>query len=241
MISIIIPTYNEGSYIERTVKHLASLPRDQFEVIVSDSQSNDNTVALAHHAGADAVVELPMGKKRGISQGKNDGATVARGEFLVFIDADIIIPDPQAFFRDLLEQFRANPRLVGIVVPQWVEKNKETFADRIFFGILNWFYVFSNNILRSGNASGEFQMIKTVEFRKLHGFREDLVAGEDNDMFRRLSKIGRTRMYFTRAVYQSGRRVHTLGWPKTLFDWLKNGIYVAIFNKSPYKEWEAIR
>lgn len=241
MISIIIPTYNEGDYIARTVRHLASLPRDRFEVIVSDSQSKDDTVAIARRAGADAVVELPAGKKRGISQGRNDGAAVARGEFLVFIDADIIIPDPGKFFEDLLMQFAANPRLVGIVVPQWVERDKETFADRLFFGMLNSFYVFANNVLRSGNASGEFQMIKADAFRKLHGFREDLVAGEDNDMFRRLSKIGRTRMYFTRAVYQSGRRVHTLGWPKTLFDWLKNGIYVAIFNKSPYKEWEAIR
>ena len=60
-------------------------------------------------------------------------------------------------------------------------------------------------------------------------------------MFRAVAKIARTEVFTDERIYHSGRRIHKVGWTKLGFTWIKNGIYVAIFRKSPYKEWDVIR
>jgi glycosyltransferase involved in cell wall biosynthesis len=48
MVSIIIPTYNEGGYLDDTLRYLTeNLPSADFEIIVSDSKSTDDTALIA--------------------------------------------------------------------------------------------------------------------------------------------------------------------------------------------------
>ena len=106
---------------------------------------------------------------------------------------------------------------------------------------LNWFYIISNNLFHSGNSSGEFQMMRTDAFRKAGGFGEHLAAGEDNEMFRRLADHGRTLSYSKLCVRHSLRRPHKLGWLRTYFIWIKNGLSVSLHGKAAYKEWSVVR
>lgn len=239
MISIIIPTLNEEKFLGATLKNLKNLARIEREIIVSDSQSKDSTLEVAKRY-ADKIVSTPTGK-RGISTGKNTGAAAARGDYLVFIDADVVIPQPDEFFSELLNLFAKDEKLLALTVPIKVYPESATRADKFFFGLINGFYFVMNNIFHKGNASGEFQMIRASAFRAVRGYREDLVAGEDNDMFIRLSKIGKTRFFSRLCVYHSGRRAHIIGWRKLFFMWIKNGIYIYLFNKSAFKEWEPLR
>ena len=243
MISIIIPTYNEGGYLDDTLRHLTDgLPADGFEIIVSDSQSTDDTAAIAErYAGRVRLVQIPAGKKRGISQGKNDGAAVARGDFFTFLDADVTVPHPQDFFKKLLAEFAKKSDLRAITVPMRILPDREIFADRFFFFILNNVYRIENNWFHSGDASGEFQMIRAEDFKALHGYREDLAAGEDNDMFRRLAKRGRTEIFFGERIYHTGRRIRKVGWASLWYLWIKNGLMVKFLNRSAVKEWDTIR
>jgi glycosyltransferase involved in cell wall biosynthesis len=243
MVSIIIPTYNEGGYLNATLRHLTeSLPADDFEIIVSDSKSTDDTVAIAErYADRVRLVHIPEGKKRGISLVKNDGAAAARGDFIVFIDADVTIPHPREFFKTVAAEFEKKPNVIAVTVPIHILPDREIFADRFFFFILNNLYRLENNVLHSGDASGEFQMIRAEAFRKVTGYREDLSAGEDNDMFRRLAKIGRTEFFPSERVYHTGRRIRKVGWTKLWYQWLKNGLMVKFLNRSAFKEWDVIR
>ncbi len=241
MISFIIPTLNEAAYITPTLQALVKLQGVPYEIIVSDGGSTDTTQTQAQAYTPRIITSSKQHARQGISTGKNLGAKQAQGDWLVFLDADVYIPDITNFFLSAFRIIQSHPRLVGLTVRLRVMPELETVRDRIFFGLLNFYFLIYNNLLHIGNAPGEFQMIQAEAFKKLGGYREDLAAGEDMDMFNRLSKIGKTKVATNLLVYHSGRRAHTIGWAKLLYRWCKNGLYISLFNKSAFKEWEIIR
>jgi rSAM/selenodomain-associated transferase 2 len=88
MISIIIPTYNEETCIEKTLVQLSGIKcRVDKEIIVSDGGSTDGTVALA--ARSAKVVRSEKGKAIQL----NNGAKNAKGDILFFVHADMFVPD----------------------------------------------------------------------------------------------------------------------------------------------------
>ncbi len=240
MISIIFHTLNEETYIGESVKQIQNKMTLPHEIIVSDGKSTDNTVGIATSLGA-KVVAYTGEKRQNISQGRNAGGAAASGEFLVFMDADSRIPDPDSFFTKALARFGKNPKLVALTAHLRVYPESATLADRIIFGILYRNLRFMNNVLHIGESTGEFQMIRRNAFQELHGFREDLITREDADMFLRLSKIGRTMVDPELTVFHSGRRAHKIGWPKLLRQWITNSIWVTLFNKAHAEEWTVVR
>lgn len=240
MISFVIPTLEEEKVIEKLLKNLKQITTFDYEIIVSDGGSKDLTVEIARRY-ADKVVVHDGKTRQNIAQGRNAGAAVAKGEFLVFLDADGFIPKPNEFFLVALTEFD-NPKVVALTVNIRVYPDQETFGDKLVFGIMvNVGQRFKNNVLHVGEATGEFQMIKKSAFDFLKGFREDLITREDADMFFRLSKIGLTRFNSHLTLFHSGRRAHKVGWVKLLSIWTINTIWVALFNKAVSKEWKVIR
>lgn len=239
MISVIIPTLNEEKTIGETIRELKkSLVGFDSEIIVSDGGSKDSTARAAESLGARVFVDDNPGT---IARGRNMGAKQARGEFLVFMDADVLIPNNKPFFSVLIEKFKSKNKLVAATAGVRVIDSLETSADRIIFSLLNLFHRVANNVFNFGRAAGEFQMIRSEAFRKVGGYREDLAASEDYDMFLRLSRIGKTRYVSGLTVYHTGRRAHKIGWPKLLWEWSRNAFMVTFFKRSHSKKWEVIR
>lgn len=238
MISIIIPTLREEQFLERTLKNLDALALPH-EIIITDGGSTDKTLDIARAHGAKITV-WGESRRQTFGEAKNAGAALAQGKFLVFIDADVLVPSPQAFFTELLSAFE-NPKLLGVTVPLKPWPENHSWIDAFFCAPLNWFFIISNNLFHSGNSSGEFQMVRAEAFRNINGFSEHLAAGEDNDMFRRLAAHGRTLSYSKLFVQHSLRRAHKLGWLMLYFIWIKNGLSVALRGKAAYKEWSVVR
>ncbi len=238
-ISIIIPTLREEQFLERTLENLKSLEMPH-QIIITDGGSTDETLNIARRY-TDKITVWTHPQRQTFGQAKNAGAALATGEFLVFIDADVLIPSPQAFFTELLGVFDANKKLSALTVPLKPLPENHSWVDAFFCAPLNWFYIVSNNIFRSGNASGEFQMIHREAFRRIDGYHEHLAAGEDNEMFRQLASHGRTLSYWKLCVRHSLRRPHKLGWLRTYGIWIKNGFSVALRDKAAYKEWSVVR
>ena len=88
MISVIIPTYNEGKALPLTLKHLLRQP-GEYEVIVVDGGSTDHTCEIVR---AESRIRLRTAAKGRASQ-MNAGAHVARGEWLLFLHADTLLPE----------------------------------------------------------------------------------------------------------------------------------------------------
>ncbi len=238
MISFIIPTRNEEKIIEKILKCLSEYKGEK-EIIVSDGLSTDETVSIAKHYAT--VIEGDKNSIQRISIGKNSGAKISHGEYLVFLDADVYIPDVNLFFTQAESFFKNDKKLAGLTVSIRVFKEDETLADKIVFSVFNFYNLILNNYLGIGAAVGEFQMIRRDAFIQSGGYGEHLVASEDYEFFKRISKIGKTHFVNKLRVYHTGRRAHKIGWRKLLTEWILNGVFVAVRGKSYSKEWKVIR
>ena len=234
--SIIVPTFNEERIIENTlggIRHYLS--NVDYELIVTDDGSTDRTCELAERY-ADRVVRL-TGKKGTIGANRNRGARVAHGDYLVFVDADMFIPQVNDFFAAIVEDFKEHPRLVGMTVRIRFVPGEERVIDAIIHGILSGVFWFMNSVIRKGSASGEFHAIRRDAFEKLHGYDESLLVGEDNELFWRLSRLGRTRIDLRLTAYTDNRRIKQLGWPRLLKLWMVNYCSIALLHRSQATEW----
>lgn len=240
LISFIIPTLNEEKILEQMLQSLHAFKKYSYEIIVSDGGSTDGTLAIAHRL-ADKVIENTSGARQTIAIGRNSGAAAAVGEFLVFIDADVFVLDPDNFFASALGQFDKYKKLVGLIPKLRVLKKERTLADAIIMEYFNFFNWSMNNVIHSPVAPGEFQMIRGDVFRQLGGYNEHIVALEDMDMFMRLGKIGKIKLERSICVYHTGRRAHKVGWARLIYLWTLNGFTVKFLHRSSSSEWKVIR
>jgi glycosyltransferase involved in cell wall biosynthesis len=239
-LSIIIPTLNEEKILEKTLKSLRLLNAIDYEVIISDGHSTDRTVEIAKKY-ADKVIEHDGSFRQNIAQGKNDGAQKAIGDYLLFLDADVIIPDTNSFFIKAFEIFEKDKRLVALTVFLKVLPEHVTLSDKFFFGMVNLQTLFFNNVMHMGVAAGEFQMMTSSAFKNAGGYNPALVMGEDAEFFNKLSKLGKVRTASGLEVFHTSRRAHSIGWPKLLFLWWFNFLFARVFKRSHVKEWTVIR
>jgi glycosyltransferase involved in cell wall biosynthesis len=239
MLSIIIPARNEEKYIERTIDCFLRLSLDK-EIIVSDDASTDKTLEILKKYG-DQIKVLVHEKTQSIAANRNFGAKYASGEFFAFLDSSTSVKNPNEFFNRALVEFEKDEKLVALTGKLSVEPQLETFTDKIVHFFFNLIIMIKDNYLGIGEASGKFQMIKKTAFEKVSGFNENLIAGEDSNMFYRLSKIGKVRYFGNLEVFHTSRRSHYLGWPRLLTIWMINIFWVNVFGKSKLKEWSIIR
>jgi len=104
-LSVVVPAHNAAGLLPKSLGALraSDLPRDEWELIVVDDASADGTAAIAER-DAELVLRLSA-PARGPAYARNCGAERARGEYLVFVDADVCVhPDALRRFADLLDR-----------------------------------------------------------------------------------------------------------------------------------------
>lgn len=240
MISIIIPTLNEEKIIKRmlmSLKDFTSLPH---EIIVSDGHSTDKTAEIAGEL-ADKVIVHDGKTRQTIGEGRNAGAAAASGEYLVFFDSDVFVPDINGFFTKALANFDKNKNLLALTSKLKALPEEETLADRISWAIVSGVHQILNNVLHRGSSSGEFQMFRAEAFKKVGGYAKGLVFGEDAEIFERISKIGPTRLDPKLCVFHTSRRAHNSGWISLWSLWTINVISNLIRKKPVSQEWKVSR
>ncbi|SHL91854.1 Glycosyl transferase family 2 [Xylanibacter ruminicola] len=98
ILSIIIPVYNVEAYLDRCVKSIISQSYREFEIILIDDGSTDESSALCDKWAAEDSRILVIHKENGgVSSARNAGLEVAKGDYLTFVDPDdFIAPDTYA-------------------------------------------------------------------------------------------------------------------------------------------------
>ena len=235
MYSIIIPTLNEKDNIVNTIRQFDNY-KDKYklEIIVSDSRSIDNTVALSEKI-ADKVIIYNKNDKCNISKARNFGANFSSNSFLIFLDADIVIPDIDLFFNVLSANFKKND-LIAASPSITVNPLNENLIDKIVHSII---LLISKgmNALGFGYARGGCQVINAKYFNLVNGYNESYVAGEDVDIFRRMRIHGKTSIINNLNVFESPRRYRKSGYLNVLFLWFMNWLYIILFKKSFSSKW----
>lgn len=104
--SIVIPTFNRWGLAERTVRAFLEQSGPDFEIIMVDDGSTDGTFALLERV-ADSRVCLHRQENRGLAAARNAGFTLAKGQYVLFNDDDVV-PEP-GFLTAHLELHRQLP------------------------------------------------------------------------------------------------------------------------------------
>lgn len=111
-LSVIVPAYQCAAMLSKCIDGLkaSDLPRSAWESLVVDDGSTDETPVVAHQF-ADAVLRVTDGP-RGPAFARNLGARAARGDVLVFIDADVVVG--RSTLSGFAEHFATEPTVVAV-------------------------------------------------------------------------------------------------------------------------------
>lgn len=238
--SIIIPTLNEERLLPNILNQLKdNLIESKYdaEIIISDGGSTDKTLLIAEKYTS-KIIRCAEGKQN-IASGRNIGANVAAGSILLFFGADIKIPEIDSLFSYIEHRF-IESQYAAMTCNVKVAPEEEIFSDKIFHSILNtYFYLL--NVFSVGMGRGEIQIVRKNVFFEFNGYNEELAAGEDFDLFRRIRK--KYKILFERklSIYESPRRYRKYGYLSVCRSWFINAYFVIFKNKSLDREWEQIR
>jgi len=243
-ISVIVPALNEEKLITNTLLCFKKDIRlkNNIELIVSDGGSRDRTLAIANEL-SDIVVEHKEKRRQTIAEGRNKGAERATGDILVFINADTVPCNPDKFIFSIIssaEKMMRNNGDVAIACPVEIAPSERRFSDKIFHSFFNR-YVRVLNFCGFGMGRGECQIVKKDMFKKVGGYINEMAAGEDFNLYQRLSRLGKIGYHRELKVFESPRRFRRYGYWKVLLEWTLNGLAVMLIGRSVSKEWEEIR
>jgi glycosyltransferase involved in cell wall biosynthesis len=199
--SIIIPAYNEEAWLPTTLEALEKAMKVTDmpgEVIVVDNNSTDRTPEIAREYNARLVFE-PVNQ---ISRARNAGAKVARGRYLIFLDADTILPP--VLLQIALANL-SNGTCCGGGALVALDRPLDIFAKNLV-NLWNWIS------MKHRMAAGSFIYCLREAFEGAGGFSETVYAGEEIRFSRQLRLWGSERgmtfqIIMDPPVVTSGRKL----------------------------------
>jgi len=177
-ISIIIPVYNEEEFIVGVLKAISDHPpAPNYEVIVVDNASTDQTPHLVKEYGA----RLVCYEEGTIAAVRNFGVSESRAQILVFLDADVIVTDEWAkSMPSVIEELLANPMVV--TGSRCLPPDNGNWFNSYWFARLAHYdapYINSGHLI-----------VNRKLFDKIGGFSEHLTTAEDYDFCMKAVKSG---------------------------------------------------
>jgi len=229
MISIIIPTLNEEKYLPfllesiKNQKFFSSWEQNKdYEIIVADADSEDRTKEIALNYGCRIV-------KGGLpARGRNQGARIAKGDLLLFLDADAVLSF-DFLEKNLAEFEKKELEVAGVLIAS--SERTRILTNRFFDIFYNLPIILMEKKLAHA-ATAIF--IKKSVFEKINGFAEDIILAEDHDMVRRAAKLAKFGILKSRKIKISERRFRKDGWLRTYFKYLFTEVYMTA--KGPIKK-----
>ncbi len=216
-ISIVIITLNEEKRIARLLDDLCQQTSQNFEVIVVDSNSSDNTLNVAAgYVSTLPSLTLHRMDTKGVSLGRNTGAGLARHERILFLDADVRLPDN--FLENAQCQLSDKKLEVAGV---YMGSDELALRHRIAYGAFNIGLALTQYVFPT--AVGACIFSSREIHNKIGGFDEDIILCEDCHYVKKASKITRFR-YLNMTFSFDPRRLEQDGMFSTGWIYLKANI-----------------
>jgi len=209
-LSVIICAYNEERYVAACLHTLLAQTRLPDEIILVNNASTDRTGEIARAIPGVRVIDEP---KKGLVQAREAGRLAATGDVLAYLDADCRAP---IWWLERVERRFASPNVIAVTGPyrfydwDWwgrtlIRAYDMTLAPATH--ILVQYIMRIGAILYGGNFA-----VRADALQKIGGFDTSIeFHGEDTNLGRRLSRIGRVRIAGGCFMYTSARRYRAMG------------------------------
>jgi glycosyltransferase involved in cell wall biosynthesis len=207
-ISIVIPTYNEENFLPRLLRSIKKQKYKNKEVIVADAKSTDKTRELAEGLGA-KVIE---GGK--VARGRNNGAEKSKGEIILFLDADVVLPEP-SFLNRVISEFEKRKLSVATCLPYPLSDKK---IDHAFHRVYNAYTKMLEALMP--HAPGFCIMVRREVHEKIGGFDEAITLAEDHEYSQRAVRHGKFGLLRSSKIPVSIRRFERDGRLKIAFKYI---------------------
>lgn len=187
LVSIVIPTYNEHRNIERCLTSIKNQSYQRVEVLIVDDASTDHTIILAKAVSKKIDLKISiLGQVKHQERGvvRNLAARKAKGEFLLFIDADMELD--RNVIESCIGMVNQKPKIKAIIIPE------KSIGDGYWAkcrSLEKQCYIGDDSIEAA-------RFINRRAFELVGGWSEGMIAGEDWDLSQRLRgkyEIGRVK------------------------------------------------
>ena len=205
-ISVIIPAHNEEEFLPHTLDALKKQTYGRFETIVVTNGCTDNT-AEAVRGKCDHVHEL---EERGLGPARNLGAATARGNLLIFLDADTILePTALAVIARQFKRHHSAGTLRGV-------PDQARPSYKVIYFLKNFVHV-----TRAHHGSSGVILCWKDHFDAVGGFDNELYLRENSDLMKKLRQFGSYKYIRHTPAITSMRRYERAGTAEMVLLWLK--------------------
>lgn len=177
-IAIVIPAKNEARYLPLVLEALRVQTLQPAEVIVADGGSTDGTQDIARRFGAKVVLG------GSVAEGRNAGAAATSSEFIVFLDADVLIDDPRFLERAVAEFAQRGLDLAT----SDVRIADGHVLDRVSYAFYNRYVRMWGK--RHPHPIGSFMLVRRAVHDAIGGFDPGVYYAEDHDYGLRVRDAG---------------------------------------------------
>lgn len=217
-VSVIIPSYNEATYINRLLDDIVLQSHTPQEVIISDAQSKDDIEKIIDSFEGKLPIRLISSPPKGPGAGRNVGASAATGEWLLFLDADDELEDADFIKTLLTESISKGWQTSSAKVVVKDASLAERFGTRA-----NYLYTKLLKHTKHPVAPGWCILTRRDLFEQNGGFNAKIQFGEDYDY---VSRVGASGFGFVDETqyFMDLRRVREEGW-RFVYKGFANEIY----------------
>lgn len=208
MVSIIIPTYNEENFLPKLLRSINRQTYRNKEVIVADAKSSDKTREIAEFYGAKVVDGGP------VAVGRNNGAEHAKGDIILFLDADVVLPDASFLWAAIME-FERRHLSIATCLPVPISVKK---IDHAFHDVFNVYMKLLGAMMP--HTPGFCIMVRRGIHEKIGGFDKKIKLAEDHDYATQAVRYGKFGVLKSRKIPVSIRRFAKDGHIKTAMKYI---------------------
>lgn len=178
LVSVIIPVYNGEKYIRNAINSVLNQTYRNFEIVVADDGSIDNTVEILKEYGD--KIRWKSQENKGPASAKKFGTSMAKGEYLTYLDSDdMFLPDKLKQQVDYLDK---HPE-VGLVYPGYYQVDEKGEIVKLISCNKKKALLIQQNYVPTSGV-----MCRKACIDVLGGFDENLGSNYDWDMWLRISE-----------------------------------------------------
>lgn len=224
-ISVIIPAYNEEKFLPKLLKDLSQQSVKNFEVVVSDGNSTDQTVEKAKKFAKKLDIHVLLSPKTGVSAQRNYGASQAKGDYLLFLDADMRVG--KELIKKLISNIKKHKRL--LYIPTHLPDSNQT-TDELLYKVQSFFIELSHHTKKPFTYGPAVLFLRTF-FEHLGPYDEKIFA-EDQEIIQRAREIGvNAQLLQDVEVFFSTRRYENEGRMNVMRKYLLASVYLLTEGK----------